>query len=203
MIDFLIIILFAWFIIWYWDILSVTLNEFWFYVFFGSLVGLHAIALYFAILPKSNNSFPWFQTHTTVTFKFPLVELTLVSLYFSLKHVHDTFTLDETLIPESSIDNLIEDKKSSQTMSLALVEMALVVDILLVLAGTFALFQSIDDLSFEFDLFELVLADCWYYLVGGSDLNWLFGWILLLCGKRCLQRLHGVHFGNQFAFFQF
>ena len=146
------------------------------------MVGLHTITLDFTILPKSNNSFPWFQTHATVTFKFSLVELPLISLYLSLKHVHDTFALDKTLVPKSSIDNLIENKEGTQAVSLTLVEMALIVDILLILAWTFALFQSVDNLSFKFDLFELVLADCWYYLVGGSDLNWLFGLVLLFCG---------------------
>ena len=184
-------------------LLSVTLNELWLNIFFWSLVGLHAIALYFSILPKSNYSFPWFKTHAAITLKFSLVKLPLISLYLPLKHEHDTFALDETLVPESSIDNLIEDIESAQTVSLSLVEMTLIVDILLILAGSFALFQAIDDLSFEFDLLELVLADCWYDLVGGSDLNWLFGWLLLLCGQRLFQRLHGVHFGDQFAFFQF
>lgn len=113
-----------------------------------------------------------------------------------------TFSLDEALEPETSIDGLIIGEESAKAMSPSLLETAFVVNILLILADSLPLLETIDDLPSEFDLFELILANRRYYFSCWSDLHRLRHLLLLFCYQGRLLGLHRIDLGDKLTFFK-
>jgi len=85
--------------------------------------------------------------------------------------VQYSFALDQPIEPISSIYLLLKMVKNTQTVSFALVEMSLKVNMLLIETNTSALFEIVHHLPSEFDLLKGVLANELNDLSSRSDVN--------------------------------